>query len=84
MFSEIRTKLNVSWNSLNEFLAFLLRLQVWCSPQLRVKGGNAVRKAAGFQAALVCLPPAPPRPPDPAQPQQFNITALTINSSYGL
>ncbi|CAH2085087.1 unnamed protein product [Euphydryas editha] len=44
---------------------------------LRVRGSagaGATRRAAGFQAALVALQQGPPHP----------VTALTLNSSYGL
>ncbi|XP_052754860.1 syntaxin-binding protein 5 isoform X8 [Galleria mellonella] len=49
----------------------------WAGGWLRVRGAagaGGVRRAAGFQPALVALQLGPPHP----------ITALTINSSYGL
>ncbi|XP_047025165.1 syntaxin-binding protein 5 isoform X1 [Helicoverpa zea] len=47
----------------------------WAGGAVRVRaGGRGGRRAAGFQPALVALQQGPPHP----------VTALTINSSYGL
>ncbi|CAH0720277.1 unnamed protein product, partial [Brenthis ino] len=49
----------------------------WAGSALRVRGGagsGGARRAAGFQAALVALQLGAPHP----------VTALTLNSSYGL
>ncbi|XP_052741109.1 syntaxin-binding protein 5 isoform X2 [Bicyclus anynana] len=53
------------------------RAGVWAGSALRVRGGagtGGVRRAPGFQAALVALQHGPPHP----------VTALAFNSSYGL
>ncbi|XP_069358007.1 syntaxin-binding protein 5 isoform X8 [Maniola hyperantus] len=53
------------------------RSGMWAGSALRVRGGvgtGGVRRAPGFQAALVALQHGPPHP----------VTALTFNSSYGL